>query len=209
MKWTDSAQSDTSISDLFNLPKGMFNVLFSGFLTAHIIQYVIMGLMCLKLYRMCCTAQNGLKINIPSINNAPQPQPQVHSFVQSTSAPVRFMVGQDNVIMPYTCEPHVENMTGLVSNAQMVPTHVFANHNQDTDEIEFANNRARHGRTLGLRHHSRGIRHTPAVQEVDTDNDSEFSRALMPFNPRMTHGQLKISSSVRDAGESNEQRNAF
>lgn len=86
IKWANNAQVETSLSDIYDLPKGMVNTMFSGLIIAHLIAYVILGFLCLKLYRICCSAHNGVNISMSSPDETP----------------VRFVVGQDDVIVPYS-----------------------------------------------------------------------------------------------------------
>lgn len=62
MRWTSNGQSTTSLSDLYNLPKGLFNGILSGFAFSHMILYAAVGLMGLIIYKKMFSS--GQDINI-------------------------------------------------------------------------------------------------------------------------------------------------
>lgn len=81
MQWTTNGQQTTSLSDLYDLPKGIFNNILSGFLASQLTTYLGMGILSIIVYRKICTRNNeSFNINRSEIGHAYPTAPTLSLF---------------------------------------------------------------------------------------------------------------------------------
>lgn len=74
MQWTTNGQSITSLSDLYDLPKGLLNGALSGFLLSHSITFIAIGIISIIIYRKLFSNNMGINLNLAGLPNIGQHQ---------------------------------------------------------------------------------------------------------------------------------------
>lgn len=178
MKWTGNAQQYSSIGDLFDLPKGLVSMIFSGFFTAHLVTYLILGVLFCKLYRSISSNGDKVNINMSGMRrNSSKPN-------WNDIAPVRYFVQDERVVIP----------SHSVSRADL---------NADFDKPEALNTRGQlttrsTRRSTGRRSAPRRMR-SLAVQ-LSQVNEEKFRNRISTFRRSIINSILEELHEAKEPG---------